>query len=916
METFPIPEKKFGTPQEELAYLREEIARKEQELKASQNAEALPTVASETVKSYKETPQEHVLAEPLAMTAHEQEAVVLDLSPESHDKQMEELIGFLQEKGIKNPLSLVEKMGNPHLEDDFHRILVQYLKAGLPVKGLKEKSELGRELRMTLYEVTLPETVKAEEGIKKTLKELISSMEQFYQGMSSITEGSPNNYFTIELALPNVGEGGSFYVSVPDRKKELFEKQISAIFPNVALREQKDDYNIFNPEGSTVASYGAFEKRGIYSLKLYEEFDYDPLNVLLNAFSKLAREGEGAAIQFVIQPERGKHLRAYQKALRDIQKGVQLSRATSIHFGFQGGIYDEFRDFFREKPKKRHGEAPGARPEDKQRIENIEKKTGSPIVLANIRLAVSSGSESSALATLGQLEAPFNQFKDTNGNGLRFERVKRGALRRFLKEFSFRAFSPERSISLSTKELTTVIHFQPQGIKSSPEFKQSKAGSAPAPLDLPQEGTLMGINSFSNKESKVYITDEDRLRHLYVIGQTGTGKSSFLKSLVIQDIEKGNGVCMIDPHGVDILDILANIPPERYGDLIYFDPGNTSRPMGLNMLEYDPKYPEMKTFVVNEMFSIFQKLYGKVPESMGPMFEHYFRNATMLVIEDPESGSTLLDVSRVLADASFRELKLSRCKNPIVSQFWREIAEKTGGEHALANMVPWITSKFDVFLANDIMRPIVAQQNSAFNFREIMDEKKILLINLTKGRLGDINSNLLGLIIVGKFLMAALSRVDSVGKAFPPFYLYIDEFQNTTTPSIATILSEARKYKLSLTVAHQFIKQLSEEIKDAVFGNVGSMAVFRVGAEDAEALKSHFEPVFTPSDIMNLDNYNAYLRLLIKGQPAKPFNVKTIPPPRGDSGAIDKLKELSYLTYGRPREEVEEEILARYQGVM
>ena len=916
METFPIPEKKFGTPQEELAYLREEIARKEQELKASQNAEALPAVASETVKSYKETPQEHVLAEPLAMTAHEQEAVVLDLSPESHDKQMEELIGFLQEKGIKNALSLVEKMGNPHLEDDFHRILVQYLKAGLPVKGLKEKSELGRELRMTLYEVTLPETVKAEEGIKKTLKELISSMEQFYQGMSSITEGSPNNYFTIELALPNVGEAVSFYVSVPDRKKELFEKQISAIFPNVALREQKDDYNIFNSEGSTVASYGAFEKRGIYSLKLYEEFDYDPLNVLLNAFSKLSREGEGAAIQFVIQPERGKHLRAYQKALRDIQKGYSLSRATNIHFGFPGGIYDEFRDFFREKPKKRHGEAPGARPEDKQRIENIEKKTGSPIVLTNIRLAVSSGSESSALATLGQLEAPFNQFKDTNGNGLRFERVKRGALRRFLKEFSFRAFSPERSIPLSTKELTTVVHFPPQGIKSSPEFKQSKAGSAPAPLDLPQEGTLMGINSFRNKESKVYITDEDRLRHLYVIGQTGTGKSSFLKSLVIQDIEKGNGVCMIDPHGVDILDILANIPPERYGDLIYFDPGNTSRPMGLNMLEYDPKYPEMKTFVVNEMFSIFQKLYGKVPESMGPMFEQYFRNATMLVIEDPESGSTLLDVSRVLADASFRELKLSRCKNPIVSQFWREIAEKTGGEHALANMVPWITSKFDVFLANDIMRPIVAQQNSAFNFREIMDEKKILLVNLAKGRLGDINSNLLGLIIVGKFLMAALSRVDSVGKAFPPFYLYIDEFQNTTTPSIATILSEARKYKLSLTVAHQFIKQLSEEIKDAVFGNVGSMAVFRVGAEDAEALKSHFEPVFTPSDIMNLDNYNAYLRLLIKGQPAKPFNVKTIAPPRGDSGAIDKLKELSYLTYGRPREEVEEEIMARYQGVM
>jgi hypothetical protein len=331
------------------------------------------------------------------------------------------------------------------------------------------------------------------------------------------------------------------------------------------------------------------------------------------------------------------------------------------------------------------------------------------------------------------------------------------------------------------------------------------------------------------------------------------------------------------------------------------------------MLEYDVSRPEQKTFVVNELFSIFQKLYGAVPESMGPMFEQYFRNATMLVIDHPESGNTLFDVSRVLADANYRDYKLSQCKNPVVSLFWKQIATKAGGEQSLANIVPYITSKFDVFLANEIMRPIIAQEHSAFNFRTIMDERKILLVNLAKGKLGDINSNLLGLIIVGKILMAALSRVDA-RETPPPFYLYIDEFQNVTTDSIAIILSEARKYKLSLTVAHQFIAQLEENIRNAVFGNVGSLAVFRTGADDAEFLKKQFEPVFTERDIMNIENRNAYLRILADGTPQKPFNIAVSPPPENDRAKADALKELSYLKYGTPREDVERKILEKYEG--
>jgi type IV secretory pathway TraG/TraD family ATPase VirD4 len=295
------------------------------------------------------------------------------------------------------------------------------------------------------------------------------------------------------------------------------------------------------------------------------------------------------------------------------------------------------------------------------------------------------------------------------------------------------------------------------------------------------------------------------------------------------------------------------------------------------------------------------------------MFEQYFRNAVLLTIDHPESGSTLVDVSRVLSNKTFRDLKLSKCTNPLVTQFWTEVASKAGGEASLANIVPYIVSKFDNFLANDIMRPVIAQEKSSFNFRELMDSKKILLVNLSKGRLGDINANLIGLILVGKILMAALSRVDSIGKDLPPFYLYIDEFQNITTDSIATILSEARKYKLSLNIAHQFIAQLDDKTKNAVFGNVGSLAVFRVGAEDAEYLEKQLSPVFTAKDIMNIDNYNAYVKMLAKGLPQKPFNIRVPAPEKGRAEIIEKLKELSYLSFGRARADVESEIMAKYK---
>ena len=385
-----------------------------------------------------------------------------------------------------------------------------------------------------------------------------------------------------------------------------------------------------------------------------------------------------------------------------------------------------------------------------------------------------------------------------------------------------------------------------------------------------------------------------------------------LQEMIRQDIEAGNGAALIDPHGDLAEKILELVPPERVKDVIYFNPSDFDKPIGLNMLEYDPRYPEAKTFVVNELLEIFEKLYNLQAHGFGgPIFEQYMRNSLLLVMEDPESGNTLIEVPRVLSDADFRKYKLSRCKNMVVKNFWELEAEKAGGEASLANMVPYITSKMNVFIANDLVRPIIAQQKSSFNFREVIDEGKILIINLAKGKLGDINSYLLGMIIVGKILMATLSRADVPEEKRRDFYLYIDEFHNVTTKTIATVLAEARKYHLAMIFGHQYIGQLDEETQKAIFGNVGSMLAFRVGPDDAKYLATQFEPVFDENDLVNLDNYNAALRLLIKGETSKAFNIVTFPPSKGDSETARLIKEYSRIKYGCDRALVESELQCR-----
>lgn len=905
---------RFSSLEEEVRYLRAQVAEKERasSREAGLGREAL--IKNELSQYGKNTPEE-TLSPERHMSSSEAEAIVLNLSPKGTDAQIEELILILQEKGLLNALKIVEKAGNPLLEDDFHRFLVQYVKKGLPVPSLSPSSTLFQALEMVLYEVSLPEAA-AGEGKERPLKELLSSMEQFYAGMSTVIAGADHNWFALEVAVSNDQSDIVVYAAVPKQRASLFEKQFLSIFPGGKLTELPNDYNVFSEPAAVALSRASFVNPGILPLKIYDQFDYDPLNVLLNSFSKIAAQGEGAAVQFIIGSPRTNYLKKYQNALQELGKGKPLKQTLDIRESMAGEIAKDvglgFKGLFSSAKKKE--EKPleiGER--ERAAMEGIKRKIASPIVSANVRLVVSAGEAARAETLLSELESSFHQFEDTSGNKLSFVRVKGGAIASAVRDFSFRTFGEDSALPLSLKELATLFHFPPTGIKSTPDLKQSRTATASAPSSFASSGITLGINRHRATDTPVVLGREDRLRHFYAIGQTGTGKSTLLKNMIIQDIKNGDGVCMIDPHGSDLVDVLASIPKERYEDVIYFDPSHTARPMGLNMLEYDERFPEQKTFVVNELLTIFNKLFD-MKVAGGPAFEQYFRNSALLVMEHPESGSTLLEIGRVLADAEFRKLKLAHCQNPIIKQFW-ENAERTTGEQSLANFVPYVTNKFDVFVTNEIMRPVIAQQHSAFNFREMMDSKKIFLVNLSKGRLGDINSRLIGLILVGKLLMAALSRVDSFGKDLPPFYLYIDEFQNITTDSISTILSEARKYKLSLTIAHQYIEQLEEGIKNAVFGNVGSMAAFRVGVPDAEFLEKQFAPVFSAHDIANLDNYNAYLKMLVGGKPEKPFNIELMPPSLGDKAVVEPLRELSYLKYGRDRDEVEDEIMVRYKAI-
>jgi hypothetical protein len=744
-------------------------------------------------------------------------------------------------------------------------------------------------------------------------KLLISQMEQVLANFLYLKKPSPfqpEPSVAFEIASQIGSSDISFYVSVPKYLESVFEKYVQGVYPNAIVDKVPQDYTIFEPQGASAGAYLKQSENILFPISTYQNLEKDPLSLITNTLSKISAD-EGGAVQVVVRPLSKLNLRNKgEKALKKIREGKQVR--TAVIQAFHNPIMEMFEELQKpaKTPKSKEFEMANKEKEqgfDQKSYEAIQSKIQKQPFEVNVRVVSAAQSQGRAEEILQHLLSAFSQFSLAAINSLEPKEVYKKELQNLIYDYSFRNFNPKQANVLNLEELASIYHFPTHYIET-PYIKAAKSVSAPPPVDLPEQGEIcIGEVDYRNEKRKVYFADrKDRRRHFYYIGQTGVGKSWFMKNMIIQDIQRGEGVAVIDPHGELVDDILAFIPKERVDDVVMFEPFDMERPCGLNMLEYDT--PEQKDFAVQEMIAIFMKLFP--PEIIGPMFEHYMRNAMLALMADKNTPGTLVEIPKMFTDPSFLQQRLAKVTDPVVRSFWtKEWAATTGSTRS--DMLGYVVSKLGRFIENEMMRNIIGQSHSGFNLADIMDEKKIFLANLSKGLTGEVNSSLLGLILVSKMQMAAMRRARISEDQRQDFYLYIDEFQNFTTDSIATILSEARKYKLNLIMAHQYMPQLTDQIRDAVLGNVGTMGAFRIGAEDAEKLEKQFEPGFSRFDLVNLDNFALIIKMMINNKISTPFKMQSISPPKGKPEIVEAIKKISKLKYSRSRAVVEEEITQR-----
>lgn len=761
----------------------------------------------------------------------------------------------------------------------------------------KEKRALKNAVNLITMRVCIPREYEksSEEAAAppKDFKELLSVAEQMFASFNSLFDGSMNSlvygqdYLVFEVQ--SVSGQISFQISCPHEHEELVERQVHSYYPGAQI-EVMDPPSIFTEEGYAVGATLKLGKRFVFPIKTYQSLESDPLNAITNAFSKLG-EGANAALQIVIQPTNQRWQFHTSIASQSVVEGKPLNASLTPAGRVMRGAFDAVGSALNSagnpqnqmdaKQNDRDRRMNRLTPQQEEMMKMFNSKGAKVGFKTVIRVVASAKTKQSAWQNCDNILASFSQYNAPQGNNFRIVKSRQSVL---LADYVLKLFGHAPIFILNTEELASLIHFPNRNLET-PNILWIDSKSLPPPVNLPKEGVIIGKSIYRGEEQLVRLGTEDRRRHLFMIGKTGVGKTTFFENMILQDIYEGKGLCFIDPLGDAVEGILKKIPKERAKDVILFDASDTNYPMGLNLLEY--KDAEERDFLVQECIEMFYKLFDPNRTGMvGPQFEHWFRNAALTVMSDVEGG-TLIEIPRLFTDDSFRKEKIAKVRDPIVRAFWEEQMAKTADFHK-SEMFNYFISKFGRFMTNDLMRNIIGQKHSAFNLREVMDSGKILLINLSKGKIGEINSNLLGMVMVSKIQMAAFSRADIPEEQRRDFYLYVDEFQNFTTDTFATILSEARKYHLALNITNQYIAQLTEKIRDAVIGNVGTIVVYRIGAADAEFLQKEL-PGVSINDMVNIDIFKLYVKLLINLTPTKPFSMKGI---KSDIPENDKIGEI------------------------
>lgn len=712
----------------------------------------------------------------------------------------------------------------------------------------------------------------------------IDVMDQLIAGLYSIKKGGWKQKFdiqpTVSFEIVAKQEDIRFYVWAPKKIKDLVEKQIHGSYPDAEILEV-DEYNIFTNDGHVAYKSFQLGKSNFYPIKTFKDLATDPMTGVSASLAKMG-SGEAAAVQILISPAESTWQKEGSKFISDIKKQES-------------------------DPEKAKFSTPA------KTLEAVEGKIVKPGFETSIRIVAISPDEASAKSHITNISSAFSQYAG-DMNSLKGRKIysKGGFMEDFLYRYQpmFNVFGNHPSV-LNSEELATIFHF-PNKQVTTPHIFWLNAKTAPAPAQIPNEGLYLGQSSYQGVKRKVFLSNEDRMRHVYIIGKTGTGKSEMLKDLILQDINEGKGLCFMDPHGDAVEDILKLIPPERAEDVIYFNPSDVERPIGMNLLE--ARTEDEKHFAATSIINLMYKLFDPYKTGIvGPRFEHGVRNAMLTVMA--EQGNTFVELMRAMTDSKYVQELLPKVTDPIVRRYWTDQIAQTSDFHK-SEVLDYTVSKFGRFVTNKLIRNIIGQSQSSFDFRRVMDEGKILLINLAKGTLGEENSNFLGLLLVPRILMAAMSRSNVPMEARRDFYFYVDEFQNFATPDFATILSEARKYRLGLCVANQFIGQVEEEVKNAVFGNVGTIVSFRVGVTDANYLQHEFAPVFGEDDLLNVERYHAYCKTIVNNEPVQPFSMdmsKDMAKQKAmeNERVAEIIKEMSRLKYGRDEKLVEAEIARR-----